>query len=59
MKGSPARTIREASVTEDVNLIVVGTSQRAGLDRVLLGSVAQDVLKEAARDILIIPFKGD
>jgi nucleotide-binding universal stress UspA family protein len=36
-------------------LIVVGTHGRTGLRRVLLGSVAEDVLRKAPRPVLVAP----
>ena len=53
--GTPARTILESARTEDVSLVVVGTSQRTGIRRMVLGSVAEDVLGDAECDVLVIP----
>jgi nucleotide-binding universal stress UspA family protein len=36
-------------------LIVMGANQRTGLERAFVGSVAADVIRDAHRDILIIP----
>ena len=55
VKGSAARTILECAADEDAALIIVGTSQRKGIERFVLGSVAEDVLKDADRDVLVIP----
>lgn len=55
--GKPARTILEAARDVKAALIIVGTSQSSGLKRFLLGSVAQAVLAEADRDILVIPHR--
>lgn len=55
MMGSPARTIREAARDSDVDLIVLGTNQRKGFERVLIGSVTADVIRDAHCDVLIIP----
>nr|WP_243444849.1 universal stress protein [Sphingosinicella humi] len=35
--------------------MVVGTSQRTGVERFMLGSAAEDVLANADRDVLVIP----
>jgi nucleotide-binding universal stress UspA family protein len=40
---------------DGANLIVMGTNQRKGFERTLVGSVAADVLSEAQRDILVVP----
>jgi len=53
--GSPARTIREAAREEDSDLIVLGTNQRNGFERALIGSVTADVIRDAHCDILVIP----
>jgi nucleotide-binding universal stress UspA family protein len=37
------------------DLIVMGTNRRRGLPRLLLGSVAQEVLVDATRDVLVVP----
>ena len=55
MKGSPARTILERAVETDSDLIVLGTNQRKGFERALVGSVTADVIRDAHRDVLIIP----
>lgn len=55
VKGTPARTIVEAASDARADLIVVGTSQRTGLERFMLGSVAEEVLGNAGRDVLVIP----
>jgi nucleotide-binding universal stress UspA family protein len=54
-KGSPARTILETALELDSDLIVLGTSQPKGFERALIGSVAADVIRDAHRDIMIIP----
>ena len=54
-RGSPARTILEAAKEVGSDLIVLGTNQRKGLERALLGSVTADVIRDAHRDILIVP----
>lgn len=55
MTGSPARSILEAAQNEDAHLIVMGTNQRKGFERLLIGSVAQEVIRDAHRDLLIVP----
>jgi nucleotide-binding universal stress UspA family protein len=55
MKGSPARSILELATETDSDLIVLGTNQRKGFVRALIGSVTADVIRDAHRDILIIP----
>lgn len=55
MIGSPARTILETARAEKAALVILGTSQRKGFARVLIGSVAADVIRESERDLLIVP----
>lgn len=53
--GSAARRILECARDESASLIVLGTSQRTGLRRFILGSVAEAVLADTDRDVLVIP----
>jgi nucleotide-binding universal stress UspA family protein len=56
IKGSPARSILESALSEDAHLIVLGTNQRKGFERLLIGSVTEDVIRDAHRDVLIVPI---
>lgn len=58
MKGSPSRTILESAQEVGSDLIVLGTNQRKGFERVLIGSVTADVIRDAHRDVLIIPINA-
>ncbi len=55
MNGSPARTILESAEHETADLIIVGTNQRKGFARLLVGSIAGEVIRDTKRDILIVP----
>lgn len=55
MNGSPARTILESAQQAGSDLVVLGTNQRKGFERALIGSVTADVIHDARRDVLIIP----
>ncbi len=55
MTGTPGRTILDCARREDAHLIVLGTNQRKGFERMLIGSVTEDVIRDAHRDVLIIP----
>lgn len=55
MKGSPARSILDLAKEIGSDLIVLGTNQRKGFERALVGSVTADVIRDAHRDVLIIP----
>lgn len=56
----PAARILEAADAFDANLIVTGSHGRAGVERVLLGSVVEALLHRCARPMLVIPshFSG-
>lgn len=51
--GSVHETILEYADEADVDLIVMGTHGRAGIDRVLLGSVTERVIRHASRPVLV------
>jgi nucleotide-binding universal stress UspA family protein len=53
--GQPAEAILETAVALSADLIVVGTQARPGLDGVVLGSVADTLLRRAPCDILTVP----
>ena len=59
MKGTPARTILESARQAEADLIVLGTNQRKGFERILVGSVTADVIRDAHRDVLIIPVNEE
>jgi nucleotide-binding universal stress UspA family protein len=52
--GSPARTIVAIAEAERCDLIVMGTHGRSGLSHVLLGSVAERVLRTAPCPVLTL-----
>ena len=49
----PAPTILELAETEDVELIALGTHGRGGLRRLILGSVADKVIRGTHRPVLV------
>ncbi len=53
LTGDPAHEIVEAAQRAQTDLIVMGTHGRSGLDRLLLGSVARDVLVHSHASILV------
>jgi nucleotide-binding universal stress UspA family protein len=54
MIGSPAAAIIELAEREDVELIVMATHGRTGLLRVLMGSVAEEVVRKAKCPVLTV-----
>lgn len=51
-EGRPAAEILDYTDVEEMDLIVLGTHGRTGLDRFLMGSVAGEVLREATVPVL-------
>jgi nucleotide-binding universal stress UspA family protein len=57
--GHPADTIVRVAQEHNADLIVMGTHGRTGLQHVLLGSVAEKVVRLASCPVLTIRYKGD
>lgn len=55
--GSTASGIIECSKEFGADLIVIGTHSRSGLDRLLMGSVAEHVVRHSEVPVLVVPFK--
>lgn len=54
VSGQPYRKICEIAELEDFDLIVMGTHGRTGLSRLIVGSVAEKVIRFAPRPVLTI-----
>ena len=54
LEGSPSRTIIEQATPDRCDLVVMGTHGRGGIDRLLLGSVAERVVRSAAVPVLTV-----
>lgn len=54
VRGTPHREIVDYAEEHDADLVVVGTHGRRGLDRLLLGSVAERILRTSSRPVLIV-----
>ena len=52
--GSPADVIGKTAVAEQIDLIVISSHGRTGWRRLVLGSVAEQVLREATVPVLLI-----
>lgn len=52
--GDPAREIRAFAAERGVDVVVLGTHGRMGLDRLMMGSVAATVVREADRPVLTV-----
>jgi len=56
--GVPWREIvREAEEDEDVNLIVMGSHGRTGLEHAVIGSVAENVIRHSPVNVLIVKLE--
>jgi nucleotide-binding universal stress UspA family protein len=51
--GQPSRSILQTAVDINADIVVVGTHRRAGIKRLMLGSVAEQVLEHAHCPVLI------
>jgi nucleotide-binding universal stress UspA family protein len=54
LKGDPARQIVRASRSRRANLIVIGTHGRRGLSKLVLGSVAERVVRTAPCPVVTV-----
>jgi nucleotide-binding universal stress UspA family protein len=57
-RGSSAKAIVQEAKQIGADMIVMGTSGRTGFEHVLLGSVAEKVLRNSTIPVLTIPLKG-
>jgi nucleotide-binding universal stress UspA family protein len=58
-QGEPGPAVVTAAEAEDADLIVLGTHGRAGVTRLLLGSVSDHVVRHAACPVLVVPPGDD
>ena len=56
MGGKPHEFIVQEARERSVDLIIMGTKGLTGLDRVILGSVAQNVIGHAPCAVLVVPY---
>ncbi|MFB6301324.1 MAG: universal stress protein [Haloferacaceae archaeon] len=57
--GVPHKTIREYAAERGIDLVVVGTHGRTGLERYLLGSVTERLLRTVDAPVLTVPLPTD
>jgi len=53
-EGKPEREISEYATSQGVDLVVLGTHGRSGLDRFVMGSVATSVMRNANQPVLTV-----
>jgi nucleotide-binding universal stress UspA family protein len=54
VQGAPARTIVDLASDESFDLIVMGTHGRTGMGRIVLGSIAEEVVRRAPCAVLTV-----
>jgi nucleotide-binding universal stress UspA family protein len=59
VEGSPSREIVRYAEENDCDLIVMGTHGRGGIDRLLLGSVTEKVVRASVIPVLTVRIDGD
>lgn len=55
--GTPYEAILEVAKKWKADLIVIGTNGRTGLEHLMLGSVAEKVIRHSAIPVFVIPIK--
>jgi nucleotide-binding universal stress UspA family protein len=58
-RGRPGEEIIAYAEAIDADLLVMGTRREEGPERRMLGSVAQDVVSEAAQPTLVVPLGSE
>ena len=59
VSGKPAREIVDYAVENDFDQIVIGSHGRHGIDRVLLGSVSEAVVRRAPMTVIVVHEQPD
>jgi nucleotide-binding universal stress UspA family protein len=59
LEGNPADEIIKYSEQNSINLIVMGTLGKSGLDRFLLGSIAEKVVRNSKIPVLVVQGKKE
>lgn len=58
-EGSPADQIIDYAASEHIDLIVMGTHGRSGLERMLIGSVTENVIRQTSVPVHIVRVEGE
>jgi nucleotide-binding universal stress UspA family protein len=54
LEGDPASEISRYAADAGIDVIVIGTHGRTGVDRLVMGSVAERVMREATCSVLVV-----
>ena len=57
--GITADGILKCSAEFGADLIVVGTHNRTGIDRLFMGSIAENLVRHSKIPVLVVPLKGE
>jgi nucleotide-binding universal stress UspA family protein len=57
-ESSPAQAITRFAQNKNADLIIVGTHGRKGLTRMLMGSTAENLLRQSPCPVLVVKHKG-
>jgi nucleotide-binding universal stress UspA family protein len=58
LEGSPAHEIINFAEGNDIDLIVMGTHGKSAIERFLLGSIAENVVRHSKKAVLVVWGKG-
>jgi nucleotide-binding universal stress UspA family protein len=58
-KGNPSETILRVAREWEADLIVLGTHGRTGLSHLLMGSIAEKVIRHSVKPLFIVPVIHD
>ena len=54
LEGNPANEIVDFAEKNDIDLIVMGTQGKTGIQRFLIGSVAENVVRHSTKTVLVV-----
>ena len=54
LEGNPANEIVDFAEKNDIDLIVMGTQGKTGIQRFLIGSVAENVVRHSIKTVLVV-----
>jgi len=54
LEGKPAAEIVRYAREKEIDLIVIGTQGKRGIERILLGSVAESIIRTAPCKVLVV-----
>ena len=54
LEGNPANEIVDFAEKNDIDLIVMGTQGKTGIQRFLIGSVAENVVRHSKKTVLVV-----